>query len=81
MASIMIRNLEDDVKIGLKMRAANNGRSIAEEARLILRDAIEHRRPTPKNLVSAIRARIEPLGGVELELPPRETAREPPTFD
>ena len=28
-----------------------------------------------------IRARVEPLGGVELELPPRRSFREPPTFE
>jgi hypothetical protein len=33
------------------------------------------------NLVEAIRRRFAPLGGVELELPPRELAAEPPTFD
>ena len=35
---------------------------------------------TPRNLAMAIRARIEPLGGVDLELPPREPMREPPDF-
>jgi hypothetical protein len=31
-------------------------------------------------LVERIRRRFEPLGGVELELPPREPGREPPRF-
>ena len=39
MASITIRNLDDDVKTRLRVRAASNGRSMEEEARLILRDA------------------------------------------
>jgi hypothetical protein len=30
-----------------------------------------------ESLVDSIRARIEPLGGVELRLPPREAMREP----
>lgn len=32
------------------------------------------------NLAEAIRARFAPLGGVELELPPREPMRDPPDF-
>ncbi len=80
MASITIRNLDDDVKTRLRVRAAQNHRSMEEEARLILRDAVR-REPRPKNLAKAIRARIAPLGGVDLELPPRGPAREPPTFD
>ena len=80
MASITIRNLDDDVKTRLRVRAAGNGRSMEEEARLILGDAVG-RKPGSGNLVQAIRARIAPLGGVELELPPREPGREPPTFD
>ena len=80
MASITIRNLSDDVKTGLRVRAAANGRSMEEEARLILREAVE-RRANPNNLASAIRARFAPFGGVELELPPRQPRREPPSFE
>ena len=80
MASITIRNLDDDVKTRLRTRAAGHGRSMEEEARLILRKAVEDKAP-PRNLASAIRARIAPLGGVDLELPPREPMREPPNFD
>ena len=80
MASIAIRNLDDDVKTLLRVRAAEHHRSMEEEARLILRDAVG-RKPGSGNLAAAIRARIAPLGGVDLELPPRESAREPPTFD
>ena len=78
MASITIRNLDDDVKRRLRVRAAD--RSMEEEARLILREAVEHKE-APRNLASAIRARIAPLGGVDLELPPRGPMREPPSFD
>ena len=76
MASITIRKLDDEVKTRLRIRAAGNGRSMEEEARLILREAV-NRKTGPENLASAICARFAPLGGVELELPPRE----PPRFD
>ena len=80
MASITIRNLNDDVKTRLRVRAADNGRSMEEEARLILRDAVG-RKPSSRNLASIIRSYFGPANGVDLELPPRELAREPPAFD
>ncbi len=40
MASITIRTLDDDVKTRLRVRAAEHHRSMEEEARLILRDAV-----------------------------------------
>ena len=76
MASITIRNLEDELKRRLRVRAAEHGRSMEEEAREILRQVVGDR-PPPRNLAAAIRARIAPLGGVELELPAREPMREP----
>ena len=80
MASITIRNLDDDVKSMLRVRAAGNGRSMEEEARLILRDAVG-RRPSSHNLADIIRAHFGPSKGVDLELPPRDAGREPPSFD
>ncbi|MCP1198955.1 bifunctional phosphopantothenoylcysteine decarboxylase/phosphopantothenate--cysteine ligase CoaBC [Notoacmeibacter sp. MSK16QG-6] len=38
MASITIRNIEDDVKQAIRVRAAGNGRSVEEELRTVLRD-------------------------------------------
>ncbi len=81
MASITVRNLDDGLKRRLRIRAAENGRSMEQEARDILRAALEEEAPTGTDLASAIRARFAPLGGVELELPPREPMREPPRFD
>ena len=40
-AQFVVRHLEDDVKARLKRRAANNGRSMEEEIRHILRDAVK----------------------------------------
>jgi antitoxin FitA len=37
--------------------------------------------PQRRNLYERIRALVEPLGGIDLELPPREPTRDPPTFD
>lgn len=49
-----------------------------DEARRILRAALSDREARAPNLAQAIRRRFEPLGGIELELPPRERMREPP---
>ena len=81
MASITIRNLDDVLKAKLRQRAAKNGHSMEEEARHILRTALSQPGRRPANLYDAIRRRIAPLGGVELELPPRGPIREPPRFD
>ena len=78
MASITIRNLDEKTKSRLRIRAAHNKRSMEEEARNILRAALARKAPTPRNLAEAIRRRFEPLGGVELQLPPREPMRAPP---
>jgi antitoxin FitA len=79
LASITIRNLEDDLKHRLRVRAAEHGRSMEEEARDILRQVVGEGAP-PRNLAAAIRARVAPLGGVDLDLPTREPMREPPRF-
>ena len=79
MASITIRNLDDDIKLRLRIRAAKHGRSMEEEARAILRRAMDEATP-PRNLAAAIRARIAPLGGVDLDLPAREPMPAPPHF-
>ena len=52
-----------------------------QEARDILRAALDQESSTEENLASAIHARFEPLGGVELDLPPREPIPEPPQLD
>ena len=62
MASITIRNLDDDVKTRLRVRAADNGRSMEEEARLILRGAVG-RKSSSRNLASIIRSHFRPCGG------------------
>lgn len=80
MASITIRNLDDEVKTRLRVRAASNGRSMEEEARRILADAVERRRAPANGLGTALHELFKPYGGVELELPPRDPMREPPRF-
>jgi plasmid stability protein len=79
MPSITIRNLKDDLKRRLRVRAAEHGRSMEEEAREILRQVLGEAAP-PRNLAAAIRDRVASFGGVDLDLPAREAMREPPRF-
>jgi plasmid stability protein len=81
MASITIRNLDDRLKQHLRLRAAQHGRSMEEEARVILRLALAEERAAPQDLGLAIRRRFAPLGGVDLPSAPRESMREPPSFN
>ena len=80
MATMTIRNLDDELKARLRVRAAQHGKSMEEEARSILRDALKSESLSGKELVQRIREMVEPYGGIELELPPREPMREPPDF-
>ena len=81
MASITIRNLDEPVKRGLRLRAARHGRSMEEEARHILRAAVAAEPNEAPNLFAAIRRRIAPLEGVKLAIPRRKALRDPPRFD
>lgn len=83
MASITIRRLDDSVKAELRVRAARHGRSMEAEAREILKESLAAK-PKPDselNLAERIRRHIEPLGGVELTLLPRELVGPPPKLD
>jgi plasmid stability protein len=62
MAQFIVRRLEDDLKSRLKHRAERNRRSMEEEVRHILRNALrEENRPPPK-LGSRIAARFAKAG-------------------
>ena len=80
MATLTIRSLDDGVKAKLRLLAARHGRSMEEEAREILKAGVAIKPASGLNLADAIRRHIAPLGGVELELPPRELPRRPPDF-
>ena len=79
MASITIRNLDDRFMRRLRIRAAEHGRSIEEEAVDILRLVVDAPVP-PANLAAAIRARVAAIDGADVHLPAREPMREPPTL-
>lgn len=83
MASITIPDVDEKLKASLQERAARRGKSLEAEARDILREAVGQREmPQPtNNLYAAIRGVVEPLGGIQFDLPPRQPMREPPRFE
>ena len=81
-ALITVRNLDSVLKERLRVRAAQHGHSMEAEARRILQTTLTPQGvPPARHLYDRVRARFAPLGGVELDLPLRESAREPPRFD
>ena len=72
MAALSIRDLDDEVRERLRIRAARHGRSMEAEIRLILADAVRERSQSD-DLFTALLDRFADIGGVELELPSRST--------
>jgi plasmid stability protein len=74
MSSLTIRNLDPAVKARLRVRAAQHGRSMEEEARRIIGGAlaVTPEAASGQHWVDELRAVFAPLGGLpELEpLPP-----------
>jgi len=64
MATLTIRNIEDDIKGVLRLNAARHGWSMEEEVRTILRQAC--RAPDLPGLGTQLAGRFAALGGVEL---------------
>lgn len=82
MASIVIRRLDEQVKLKLRIRAAEHGRSMEEEARDILNSAMRDKPQQSTNLYDALRARLKAAGirGVNLPEPERGPWRKDPDF-
>jgi plasmid stability protein len=81
MTGMTIRNLDDQLKKRLRIRAASRGRSMEEEAREILRAALSAEpHQSRSNLAQRIRSRMAKVGGAELDIPAREPIREPIDF-
>lgn len=70
MADLSIRNLDEDVKRRLRVRAAEHGRSMEAEVREILNAALPPSDP-PANPFYFLMQRFAAIGGVELDLPAR----------
>ncbi|MDE2970175.1 MAG: plasmid stabilization protein [Chloroflexota bacterium] len=86
MASITIRNLDDELKRKLRVRAAEHGCSMEQEAREILGEALNGGAEvgtniSEKGMGTVLHELFKPFRGIELDIKPRESVREPPRFD
>ena len=77
MASLTIRDIPESLKQALRQRAARHGRSMEEEARQLLRQAVTRDRAST-GLGSRIASRFAGLGGVALPQVRRSSPRKPP---
>jgi len=80
-AAVTIRGLAPELKSKLRIRAAHNARSMEAEARAILEAALSAPDEDATDFGAFARGLFAPLGGVELELPTRGPAREPPALE
>jgi antitoxin FitA len=80
-AQLVVRNLEDEVKVRLQQRAQRHGRSTEEEVREILRNAVRDESTHRTPLGSRLQARFAGIGLKE-ELPElRGELARPATFE
>jgi plasmid stability protein len=79
MATLTVRNLDEDVKARLRVRAAEHGRSMEAEAREILRKSLTE--PQDRGLGTWIHERFAGLGLDEIEFPPRTEMTRIVNFD
>ncbi|HVN27849.1 MAG TPA: hypothetical protein VMT64_05150 [Candidatus Binataceae bacterium] len=70
MAQLVVRNLEETVKAGLQRRAKRSGRSMEEEVRDILRNAVKNAEVRKEGLGTRMRRRFAGIG-VDLQIPER----------
>jgi antitoxin FitA len=79
MASLTLRNIDESLKARLRLSAAENGRSMEEEARKILKLFLLQKRGSD-GIGSRISRRFAAIGGVDLPDTRRSDPRRPPTF-
>lgn len=79
MATLVIRDLNDDVKARLRVQAAEHGRSMEAEARLLLANALSGRRPS-RGLGSFIRDEFADIDGADLPIPSRRDSARSANF-
>ena len=68
MGQILVRNVDDELKRRLKLRAGKHGHSMEQEIRDILRDAVKEDGPK-KGLGTQIAERFKGLGLREKDFP------------
>lgn len=81
MTSITVRNLDESIKAGLRLRAARHGWSMEQEVRQILRQTVAPEQLSAISVAEQINQRFAGLQAEALTLPARVQVRTPPTLD
>lgn len=82
MSSITVRNLDESVKSGLRVRAAHHGWSMEQEVRQILQQAVASGQAVGgPSFAEQINRRFVGLQAETLAVPLRQLARKAPGFD
>jgi plasmid stability protein len=81
MAQLVVRNIEEEVKARLRRRAAAHKRSMEEEVRDILRNAVKGEAKSTPRLGSRLRRRFSAIGLDEDIREWRGTTAIPASFD
>jgi len=82
MATLTIRNLDDDIRNFLRQQAASHGQSMEAEVREILIQVVKGRQTKPGEVFRRIQTHFAEIGGVdELKIPKRTLMPEPVKFD
>ena len=80
MSDLLIRGVKPKLKERLKKRARENGRSLSDEAQLLLDEALNRREP-PQKMGTWMRGLLPPeFRGDDLVFEIEDEVREPPNF-
>jgi len=75
MATLTIRNIDEEVREQIRLQAAEHGRSMEAELRAILSDIARRRKTKPGDVFRRIQKRVSKIGGLEegeLMIPDRD---------
>lgn len=81
MTSITVRNLDENIKQGLRLRAAKHGWSMEQEVRQLLKDAVSQETSEPaQNFALQVNALFHGSKADDLPIPERSFGRKLPEF-
>jgi len=79
MTALTIRHVEEPIKTALRIRAAQHGISMEEQARRILREALSDS-PPPTPFGQRLLKRFADVASTDFALPERHPPRTPPSW-
>ena len=72
MASLLIRHLTEETKRALRIRAAENGRSLSEEAASLIKSSLNSASEAGKNWVTDMLKGLQRIGAGKIEVQSRD---------